>query len=290
MDLLKGPLLVFADDMLRGYKALARLQQVRGEYGKACSTLDAFMRLVEERGFAPWLKIAGTMARVQIELAQDHLAAALHHVQIINPETIELPFLREHAYLTLARIHIAQSRQNPTVAPLQETLSLLDRLLQDAIRNGRMGSALEIFILQALALQTINDLPNALATLEQAIVLAQSQGYIRLFIDEGKPMLILLRKALAHSEAPDYISTLLVTFDPHFDAPSIAESTLIEPLTQRERAVLALLLEGATNREIAAQLIVSVNTVKKHIFNICGKLGVQSRIQAMVKARELHLV
>ena len=107
-------------------------------------------------------------------------------------------------------------------------------------------------------------------------------------------MLALLRQAQARSSVPGYVATLLEAFgEQHVsDLPlsSARPSPLAEPLTEREREVLRLLLEGASNREIARRLVLSVNTVKRHVYNLCGKLGVRSRAQAIVHARALNLL
>lgn len=120
------------------------------------------------------------------------------------------------------------------------------------------------------------------------------KGYLRLFVDEGPPMRALLRHAQARGIVPGYVATLLRAFGEHHvsDLPlaSPRPDPLAEPLTERERDVLRLLLEGASNREIAHHLVLSVNTVKRHVYNLCGKLGVQSRSQAIIRARDLNLL
>ncbi len=107
-------------------------------------------------------------------------------------------------------------------------------------------------------------------------------------------MLALLRLAQARGMVPGYVTTLLAAFGEQTRAnPALhtaRSSSLVEPFTKREREVLRLLLEGASNREIARHLVISVNTVKKHIYNLCSKLGVQSRAQAIVRARTLNLL
>jgi LuxR family transcriptional regulator, maltose regulon positive regulatory protein len=157
-----------------------------------------------------------------------------------------------------------------------------------------MGSVLEILIVRALALEAQGNRTAALSTLEQALVLAEPEGYIRLFVDEGASMLALLRQAHARSSVPGYVATLLSAFGEQ-DVSNLPlscprPSPLAEPLTERERDVLRLLLEGASNREIASRLVLSMNTVKRHVYNICGKLGVHSRAQAIIRARFLSLL
>jgi LuxR family maltose regulon positive regulatory protein len=157
-----------------------------------------------------------------------------------------------------------------------------------------MGSVLQILVLRALALEVQGDRTSALSTLERALVLAAPEGYIRLFVDEGEPVWALLRHSHVRSAVPAYITTLLEAFGPQHlqDLPfnSAYPALLLDPLTEREREVLRLLLEGASNREIARRLFLSLNTVKRHVYNLSGKLGVQSRAQAIVRARDLHLV
>ena len=107
-------------------------------------------------------------------------------------------------------------------------------------------------------------------------------------------MVALLRQAQKHKMASGYVMTLLEAEDEprgtDSELLSLRSSPLVEPLTTREREVLRLLMDGASNREIAAYLVLSINTVKKHILNLCGKLGVQSRIQAVARARTLNLL
>jgi LuxR family maltose regulon positive regulatory protein len=176
---------------------------------------------------------------------------------------------------------------------LHQALDLLNRLLQDAESKSRMSSTLEILVLQALVLDAQDRPTEAMARLRRALTLAEPEGYIRLFLDEGAPMVALLRRAAIHGIAPGYVTALLeaagqqVTVE--YQLPSSPTRPLLEPLTEREREVLHLLADGASNREIADHLVLSVNTVKKHVLNICGKLGVQSRTQAIAKARSLNL-
>jgi LuxR family transcriptional regulator, maltose regulon positive regulatory protein len=289
--------------VVQGYTALARLQQARGNIPAARATLDTLAQVAAGRHFPPHLLTQVAAVRAQLELAQGNVEAAIHWANSsgLSTENDDLRYPRDGAYLVLARVRIAQGcddpagRGNSGTSPfLQDALRLLDRRLQDAEAKARMGSALEILVLRALALEAQGDRSSALSTLERALVLAAPEGYIRLFVDEGPPMLTLLRHAHARSRVPGYVATLVSVFGEQVVSdvplPAPRSSVLLEPLTEREREVLRLLLEGASNREIARRLVLSVNTVKRHVYNLCGKLGVQSRAQAIVRARTLNLV
>jgi LuxR family maltose regulon positive regulatory protein len=285
----------FADEVLFGHVALARLLQARGRYDQAVATLEAFTQLAERRHFVPQMRAAGAAARAQVELMQGHVETATRWVQVsgVSATDEELSYSQEQAYLILARVRIAQAREHAADPLLQDALTLLDRLLADAEAKARRGSVLEILIVQALALHALHDHTRALTVLERALTLAAPEGYIRLFVDEGTPMRDLLRQALVRTVTPHYVATLLAAFgepgEGDIHSPSHPD-LLIEPLTKREREVLQLLAEGASNREIAQRLIVSTGTVKKYVYNICGKFGVQSRMQALARARALHLL
>ena len=279
-----------------GYTTLARLEQARGNTRAAFVTLDALAHLAERRHFAPHLMTQGAAVRAQLELAQGNLAAAIHWANTsgLFTDDEDLPYPREGEYLILARVRIAEACNDPESPFLQDVLHLLDRLQASAEIKARMGSVLEILIVRALALEAHGDRTSALSTLERALLLAEPEGYIRLFVDEGAPMLALLRHAHRRSKVPGYVTTLLSAFGEQnlSDLPrsSPYPSPLAEPLTEREREVLRLLLEGASNREIARRLVLSVNTVKRHVYNLCSKLSVHSRAQAIIRARDLNLL
>jgi len=295
IDLVRGALTSDADTIMRGYLALARLQQACGQGIRALQTLDAFARLCRQRGFAPALVARGAAVQAQLELAQGNLAAALHWAQTSGMSaTGALRYPHEREYLTLARVLIAQGQAQPIGSFLPEAVAFLERLLEDAETKARMGSVIEILLLRALALQAQGKRDEALKTLGRALALAEPEGNIRLFLDEGAPMLVLLRQAYVHQIAPGYVVTLLEAAGERVrpDPPRSTSRSgqLLDSLTAREREVLRLLVDGASNREIADHLVLSVNTVKKHVFNICSKLNVQGRTQAIAKVRTLNIL
>ncbi len=284
-----------AVSIAQGYATLARLRQARKQNTSALALVDAFARLADARQFAPAQLAFASAVRAQLELMEGHLAAAGRWTEAggLSAED-DLAYPREREYLTFARVRIAQGREDPAAPFLQDVLHLLDRLLRDADAKARMDSVLEILMLRALTLEAQGNRTGALSTLERALVLAEPEGYIRLFIDEGPLMWALLRHARGRGIVPGYVATLLAAFGEQHTSdlppPSPRSSVLLEPLTERERDVLRLLLEGASNREIAHRLVLSVNTVKRHVYNLCGKLGVQSRAQAIIRARDLNLL
>ncbi len=126
--------------------------------------------------------------------------------------------------------------------------------------------------------------------LEQALSLAQPEGYIRLFVDEGAAMVELLRQAASRGLHSDYVGQLLAAFGDIERSGLPATPALVEPLTARELEVLRLLAAGLSNREIAQELSIALSTVKTHARRIYGKLDVSSRTQAAVRAREWNLL
>ena len=149
---------------------------------------------------------------------------------------------------------------------------------------------IETLVLRALAFQGKRDLFQALSTLERAISFAEPERYVRVFLDEGEPMARLLYQAQAHHLGTAYLTELLSAIPSPSDAAAPVSQPLVEPLTARELDVLKLIVAGHSNEEIAAKLIISVKTAKRHISNIYGKLGVKSRTQSVALARELKLI
>jgi LuxR family transcriptional regulator, maltose regulon positive regulatory protein len=291
MEMLRGPLTLAADSIAQGYTTLARLHQARNKNTNALALVEAFARLSDARQFAPSQLAFASAVRAQLELMGGNLAAAVRWTEASGLSAVDdLAYSREREYLTFARVRIGQGRLDPAGPFLSEALRLLERLQEDAEVKSRMGSTLEILILQALALSAQGKEKEALTVLQPALTLAEPEGYIRLFVAEGEPMVALLSHAYARGIAPDYVATLLSAIgSPTQAAPSPAYS-LLEPLTERELDILRLLVTGLSNAAMARELVITVGTVKSHVNHIYGKLGVNSRTQAIARAHTLQLL
>jgi len=203
-----------------------------------------------------------------------------------------LGFIHEFEHITLARLLIAQYRHLHIDNYIHDAMRLLGRLLKVAEESERMGSVIEILVLQALAYEAQGNIPSAFVSLKRALTLAEPECYVRTFVGEGVPMNALLKKIKVEDRGlNDYIHKLLASFgEKDFQTSSSIAQPLIEPLSERELEILQLIAGGLSNQEIGAQLYLSLNTVKAHTRNIYGKLGVNSRMQAAARARTLGIL
>jgi LuxR family maltose regulon positive regulatory protein len=177
---------------------------------------------------------------------------------------------------------------------------LLERLLGLAETQKRTGSAIEILVIQALVHQAQGNRPAALAALERALALAEPEGYLRIFVDEGEAMQSLIsdcRLASANRGRPllGYVDRILDFFPPPKkdrlqSKTADRNARMIEPLTDRELEVLRLIAEGRSNTEISQRLFLALSTIKGHNLRIFNKLQVQNRTEAVARARELGLL
>jgi LuxR family transcriptional regulator, maltose regulon positive regulatory protein len=309
MDLVSEIPTVDAEVVAHGFISLARMQHARGEYGAAETTLETFSQLARERNFFPQLLGHAAAMKARLALAQGNLPGAIGWADASALHVDEPSYPREVEYLTLARVLIARELGDQEGSYFDDALRLIDRLLGAAESGARMGSAIEILVLRALALYARREKSGAFAALERALTLAEPEGYVRVFVDEGAPMAALLSEffkarrkgglGATQLASLGYVRRLLAVFEsPHTGiepaAPAQhAQATgqpLPEHLTRREREVLSLLAEGFSNREIAARLFIATSTVKWYVHSILRKLEVDSRTKAVARARELHLV
>jgi LuxR family maltose regulon positive regulatory protein len=225
--------------------------------------------------------IAALKARVNVRQGRVGEAVGWAREQGLATDD-DLSYLREFEHITLARLLLARGS-------VPEATQLLERLLRAADEGARNGSVIEILVLQALAYQMRGNNPAALVPLERALRLAEPEGYVRMFVDEGPPMAALLEAAAKRGIAAEYARQLLKAFGKAEDR-SAANQVLIEPLSERELDVLRLLGTDLVGPEIASQLMVSLNTVRTHIKSIYTKLGVNNRRTAVRRAEELELL
>jgi LuxR family maltose regulon positive regulatory protein len=280
LDLCK--LLGQAEILMSGYVALARIQRAQGNIEGALATLQEAIQIATE--MSAWSVDVVTVHQVRLWLAQGNLEAASRWAQASGMSADDAPsFHREAGHLTLARILVAQGK-------IDDAARLLARLLKAAESTQRWGSAIEALLLLALTQYKKNEPERALHALERALSLAEPEGYVRVFVDEGTPMAELLRQAAECGIAPRYVQELLSAFDASEPAEPRHAQPLIEPLSDREIEVLRLAAAGLSNREIAEQLYISINTVKAHTKSIYRKLDAHNRTQAINRAQELGLL
>jgi LuxR family transcriptional regulator, maltose regulon positive regulatory protein len=237
--------------------------------------------------------------QARLLLAQGDVAAAARWTDESGLRAEDEPrYPREPGYLVLARVLLAQQRP-------AEALALLDRLHGAAVAQDRTGSLIEAAALRALALAACGRDADAVDALAEVLVLACPQGYVRVFADEGPPMAALLGRLIAAQRSGQaaasvplgYLARLQRAFDvgdtrpgPRSGTAPAAVPGLVEPLTSRELEVLGMLSAGKSNQAIAGQLVVTLDTVKKHVSHILGKLGAANRTEAVSRARELSLI
>ena len=275
--------------------ALARLKESEGDLDTMLDLLDEAKRLYVT-SLIPNTRPVGAI-KVRIYLKQGRLSNAQEwmreHGLSINDE---LSYLHEFEHITLTRVLLAEYQSNHEERTILNALTLLKRLLKFAEDQKRMGSMLEILITTALAYHAQGNTSQAFASLERALYLAQPEGYFRIFVNVGEPMRSLLldfsgslekQPRGKDHELRGYVDKLLSTF---VQTNDISQSNSNELLSQRELEVLRLIAQGLSNDEISQRLFLALDTVKGHNRRIYGKLQVQRRTEAIIRARELGLL
>jgi LuxR family maltose regulon positive regulatory protein len=314
--------LTYPRPLAAGLATLARIRQAEGdlsgaidaldEYRQGAPTVGALVSGVSGVGWShlppsalPPRGVTGLLdpvpaLRARLLLAQGDLGAALRWTQEHGlGSDDEVTYAREAEYLVLARVLLAQDQPDQAAA-------LLDRLRALAAAQGRIGSVIEIQALRVVALAAAGDQGGAVAALAETLTLAYPQEHVRVFVDEGAPMRVLLGQLVAAQRRDrttaggiplGYLGRLLRAFE-HAATPGVSAARrrgvgipgLVEALSERELEVLRLLAAGKPNRDIADELYVTIDTVKKHATHIYQKLGAANRTEATARARELGLL
>ena len=275
---------------------LARVKLALGEMGETHELLDRAWNTIQRYNLKQ-ITIPAPAYRARMLLQMGNLEMAAQWAATVElPNEGSLNPALEYDYITLARIQLAQGR-------LAETWELLARLLSPAEEAGRIARVIEILMLQAVAASAQQEESEALAALEHALILAEPEEFVRSFVDEGKPILWLLRayrsavkKQIGNSVENEslhlltYIDRLLDAFNQPAMVEKPKQASMPEPLSERELEILRLIATGRTNKEIAEILVIAVSTVKSHINSLYGKLGTNRRTEAIAIAREMGLL
>ena len=276
---------------------LVTLAWVRQSTGDPAGAMAAMREAGQVEPGAAGLLNPVPAQRARLLLAQGEAEAAARWAEESGLEPDDEPqYPHEPGYLVLARVLLAQDRPGPALA-------LLDRLLAAAAAQDRTGSLIEAGALRALALAATGAGDEAVTVLAGTLMLACPQGYVRVFADEGAPMAALLGRLIAaqragHAAAAAVPLGCLARLQRAFargpgsarPGPAPQAPGIVEPLTARELEVLAMLAGGRSNQAIAADLVVTLDTVKKHVSHVLGKLGAANRTEAVARARDLGLI
>jgi ATP/maltotriose-dependent transcriptional regulator MalT len=307
MGVTLGQQITFTASIATGLAVVARIRHALGDPAGAREAMGEAARA----GLSPQVTtllnpVPAQQARLL--LAQGDVRAAAQWTQAAGLSPDDQPdYPREPAYLVLARVLLAHNDHGPA-------LTLLQRLLGAAVSQGRTGSIIEIQALRALALAARGEHASALDALAEAVTLAGRHGYVRVLADEGAPMHALLvqlsaarpgQQPAARGIDSGYLAALLRACSPAGAAVAGRRAAaapqglvpgrpggpgLVEPLTDRELEVLRLIAAGRSNQRIARELVVALDTVKKHVTHVLGKLGAANRTEAAARARELGLI
>ena len=303
-----------ADVLTDAYVALAKLHLAQGALDEVWETLRKADDLVRRSSIDPFIVCWLEDCRVRSLLAGGDLDAAMRWARDSGLTTDgELSYHYDLHHINLARVLVARGAADTSGPWLDEALTLLGRLQAAAAQAGWVQEEIKIGILQTLVMQAQGNRQSALEALCRVLPLAEHGGYIRLFVDEGEPMRLSISDFRLWIEKQPhgqdhrllgYVDKLLAAFAQMAPVPQSEvsnptplrsgdysqKSTMVEPLSQRELEILKLIAQGLSNREIGERLFLALDTVKGHNRRIFDKLQVQSRTEAIARARELGLL
>ena len=269
------------------YAILAGVTLARGESDAAVSAITQAEGIMVQLNNSYYRALLIAVEHVRIWIARGELAQAARWAEELRQQERQVALLaREREDVALARVLLAQNK-------LDETVVLLLPLIENATRQERRGHVIEMLLLQALALYRNHKEQEAFSALRHVVHLAEPESYIRRFVDEGLPMFALLsafQKQERKQGPTPYLDSLLAAFAEEGIGAQARQSPLPLRISPREREVLHLLAQGWSNQEIAEALVVTVETVKRHVSSLLSKLGVDNRTQAAMRARALGLL
>jgi LuxR family transcriptional regulator, maltose regulon positive regulatory protein len=297
--------LQYMDILMMAYEALIHVSIAQSDLWGAEQALGEMERVNRYAGiplFRPWVE----SLQVQLWLAQGNLTRAVEWAESTPYRRAGLVYSHEIASLALVHVYLADGRY-------PQALQLLEELQNSAELVARVGSLVAVLALRVAALQASGRARESLSVLDRLLAEASPERYLRVFLDAGEPMHRALQtwlKASRRTASPalvSYAQTALAAFADAGHQLTLQETTPLvsnappsasgeaapppyEPLTLREQEVLHLLSQGATNQEIADNLVVSLATAKKHVASILRKLGAENRTQAVARARSLSLL
>jgi LuxR family maltose regulon positive regulatory protein len=290
--------LAYTQPLATGLATSAWICQARGDRAGALDAIAEAGRLTHGPGAASPLNPVPAQ-RARLLLTQGDVAATARWMDERGISPCDEPsYAGELEHLVLARLLLARRRP-------EEAVAMLERWHAAAVAAGRVGSIVRFRALLALAHAATGNQDRALRSLAAALRLACPRGYIRVFADEGAPMAALATRLAADQQAglgnadgipPDGLARILAAFEHNPAAPPGGAGTpaggpgLIEPLTARELDVLRLLAAGKSNKRIAGELVVTLDTVKKHVSHVLAKLGAANRAEAVTRAHKLNLI
>jgi LuxR family maltose regulon positive regulatory protein len=258
--------------------------------------------------------VSGEILQARLQLAQGNVTGAAARLAAVEslarrPELLyQLPELLTTQVVTLLRqghvadaaqlaqghnLAIAQARVHLVQGRTAAALALVAAFRQQMEVKGWADERLKALVLQALAYQAQGEKDAAMQLLNEALTLAEPEGFLRLFVDEGAPMAQLLQRVQAEGgRMKAYSQKLLAAFGAQatIHPSSAILPPLVEPLSQRELEVLQLIAQGLSNEEISQRLFLALSTVKGHNRIIFDKLQVQRRTEAVARARALGLL
>jgi LuxR family maltose regulon positive regulatory protein len=272
------------------YGGLASLRRSQGRFDQAIELVEKALQMIPRRESSLYIDLLQAL-RAEYWIYSGNLPAARRWAKErgLSAERA-IDYVGANELYLLVRLWIAEDRAD-------EADALATRVVASGEVRGQAGLTITFLVLQALARRGAGRLDLAVQSLERALILGEPEGYLRVFLDEGDQLVDLLQRLARQKSKVSAFARLLLSKlvpgtsleqPPASSRPS--QTRLVEPLTDREMAVLRQMAAGSSNLEISERMVISVGTVKAHIYHITAKLGARSRTEAVARAREAGLL